>query len=314
MSAVIYAAIVVMWAVVLVPMWLRRHDAATESRSVDRFSTAMRTLSRRTSATPGRRYVVMPRRSERGPTVHVSGAAAARPPRRSGPRRSGRRRTAPSGERLSLIARRRRLMLGLLAVTFLTFVLAAAGVLSWLLQIVVDVVLIAFCAHLRAQARRAATVARRRRSVAVETAVPASAGTRPSIASPGAPAAPVAPAMPVAPQVPVESPAAFAAAWVSASEASSPAVMADEIDVDVDGVDTWEPVPVPRPTYTMKPPAPAYEADPTYEPPTYQPDARPAEPATAADPAAASAAAAGSGSGRESDLDEILERRWAVND
>ena len=79
MSAVIYAAIVVMWAVVLVPMWLRRHDAATESRSVERFSTAMRTLSRRTSATPGRRYVVMPRRTASGPSVHVSGAAAVAP-------------------------------------------------------------------------------------------------------------------------------------------------------------------------------------------------------------------------------------------
>jgi uncharacterized membrane protein len=54
-SAVIYAAIVVMWAVVLVPMWLRRHDAATESRSVDRFSTAMRILSRRSSGGPDRR-------------------------------------------------------------------------------------------------------------------------------------------------------------------------------------------------------------------------------------------------------------------
>src|SRR3954451_12954001 len=77
MSAVIYAAIVVMWAVVLVPMWLRRHDAATESRSVDRFSTAMRTLSRRTTSGPGRRYVVMPRRTEGGVSVHVSGAAVA---------------------------------------------------------------------------------------------------------------------------------------------------------------------------------------------------------------------------------------------
>src|SRR3954467_13586532 len=77
-SAVIYAAIVVMWAVVLVPMWLRRHDAATESKSVDRFSTAMRTLSRRTTSGPGRRYVVMPRRPESShAAVHVSGAAVA---------------------------------------------------------------------------------------------------------------------------------------------------------------------------------------------------------------------------------------------
>src|SRR3954447_12444842 len=77
-SAVIYAAIVVMWAVVLVPMWLRRHDAATESKSVDRFSTAMRTLSRRTTSGPGRRSVVMPRRPDSShASVHVSGAAVA---------------------------------------------------------------------------------------------------------------------------------------------------------------------------------------------------------------------------------------------
>src|SRR5207248_6371326 len=78
-SAVILAVIVVMWAVVLVPMWLRRHDAATESRSVDRFSTAMRILSRRPAATPGSRYVVMPQR-EASVSVHVSGASAPKPP------------------------------------------------------------------------------------------------------------------------------------------------------------------------------------------------------------------------------------------
>src|SRR3954462_2568229 len=76
-SAVIYAAIVVMWAVVLVPMGVRRHDAAPESRSAERFSTAMRTLSRRTHAPPGRRYVVMPRRQAGSVSIPVSGAAMA---------------------------------------------------------------------------------------------------------------------------------------------------------------------------------------------------------------------------------------------
>src|SRR3954467_10318507 len=167
MSAVIYAAIVVMWAVVLVPMWLRRHDAATESRSVDRFSTAMRTLSRRTTSGPGRRYVVMPRRSEGGVSVHVSGAAVpaerpAPPPRE--PRQPITARLAglrrPSG---SIVARRRRLFLGLLIVTTLTMLLAVAGVFSWMLQLLLDIVLVAFCVHLRAQARRARLLARQRR-------------------------------------------------------------------------------------------------------------------------------------------------------
>lgn len=62
-SGLIYAIIVVLWAIVLVPMWLRRHDAETESRSVDRFSSAMKILSRRPggrSRQQGPRSVVLP--------------------------------------------------------------------------------------------------------------------------------------------------------------------------------------------------------------------------------------------------------------
>ena len=46
MTGLIYAAIIAMWAVVLVPMWLRGHDRASETRSIDRFEGAMRTLRR----------------------------------------------------------------------------------------------------------------------------------------------------------------------------------------------------------------------------------------------------------------------------
>src|SRR5690242_9536459 len=96
-----------MWAVVLVPMWLRRHDDKVESRSVDRFSTAMRTLSRRSHATPGRRYVVMPRREGGALSVHVSGAFA--------PAAAARRDSASAAQRrASMVVRRRRTFLGLL--------------------------------------------------------------------------------------------------------------------------------------------------------------------------------------------------------
>lgn len=279
MSAVIYAAIVVMWAVVLVPMWLRRHDAATESRSVDRFSTAMRTLSRRTSGTPGRRYVVMPRRGQGGVSVHVSGAAAAtRPPRRTAPSRPGRGRP-------SLVARRRRLLLGLLALTALTFLLAAAGVVSWPLQFVVDVILVAFCLHLRAQARRAVAVARQRRRATVAPAAAAAAAPMPS----SRPAYRPAPAETVA------------------AEAVLEATGTDGEDYSGEQPVTWEPVPVPPPTYTMKPTAPAYEADAGYTTPSYAPVTRP-------DAADVAPAAAAEGAPTDLDLDEILERRWAVND
>uniref|UniRef100_UPI0034D42224 gephyrin-like molybdotransferase receptor GlpR n=1 Tax=Frankia tisae TaxID=2950104 RepID=UPI0034D42224 len=49
MSALIWAAIVAVWGFVLIPMWLRRHDTASEQRSTERFTGAMRVLSRRPS-------------------------------------------------------------------------------------------------------------------------------------------------------------------------------------------------------------------------------------------------------------------------
>ncbi|WP_026239586.1 gephyrin-like molybdotransferase receptor GlpR [Parafrankia discariae] len=53
MSALIWLAIVAVWGFVLIPMWLRHHDSAVEQRSADRFSTAMRVLSRRGSPRAG---------------------------------------------------------------------------------------------------------------------------------------------------------------------------------------------------------------------------------------------------------------------
>ena len=47
MSSLIVLGIVGIWILVLVPMWLNRHDADSASRSMDTFSTAMRVLSRR---------------------------------------------------------------------------------------------------------------------------------------------------------------------------------------------------------------------------------------------------------------------------
>src|SRR5207248_2920774 len=155
-SAVILAVIVIMWAVVLVPMWLRRHDAATESRSVDRFSTAMRVLSRRGPGGPDRRYVLMPRRESRA-SVHVSGASA--PHRRSQPASRPVPRSA-AGSRPSLAVRRRRTLSGLAGLTVLSVVLTVVGAIGWPLQFVVDLILAAFVVHLRTQAKRTAAVSR----------------------------------------------------------------------------------------------------------------------------------------------------------
>lgn len=47
LTGVIYAAIVIGWAVFLVPLALRRHDRAARNHSIEKFSSAMRVLSRR---------------------------------------------------------------------------------------------------------------------------------------------------------------------------------------------------------------------------------------------------------------------------
>ena len=68
-AGLIYAVIIGMWALVLVPMWLRRHDEAQESKSADRFARAMGTLRRGASSSSTAsgsslpvREVLMPRR------------------------------------------------------------------------------------------------------------------------------------------------------------------------------------------------------------------------------------------------------------
>jgi hypothetical protein len=151
-SPVIILGLVLMWAVVLVPMWLRRHDEVEESRSVDRFSTAMHTLSRH-EGRPAQRNV---RATSRNPSaevhVHVSGASA--PDAVAARRRRG-------------LARRRSRMMMLLAVTTVAVLGAAValgGMLFWIVQVMLDLVAVAYATHLRRMAILAA--ASRRRAVA----------------------------------------------------------------------------------------------------------------------------------------------------
>lgn len=51
-TGLIFAAVVIAWAVFLVPWALRRYDEATRARSVDKFSKAMRLLGRSQEAEP----------------------------------------------------------------------------------------------------------------------------------------------------------------------------------------------------------------------------------------------------------------------
>ena len=93
------------WAAYLLPLWQHRHDAVSEMKSIQGFSTAMRTLSRRTTTNVEGRVVMMPRTTEATtraipPAVHVSGAGV----RRAAERRLARKRAVLIGLLLALAA------------------------------------------------------------------------------------------------------------------------------------------------------------------------------------------------------------------
>ena len=127
-TGLIYAAIVAAWAAYLVPLWLRRHDEAAASRSVDKFSDAMRVLARRKTpayATPADEAAdQLPRRPVLGP-----------PPRSSAPVRSS---------SVSAATRRRRVLVALVAALTVVTVLAVVALVPWWAVAIPSGVVVAF--------------------------------------------------------------------------------------------------------------------------------------------------------------------------
>ncbi|MDQ4084522.1 MAG: hypothetical protein M3165_01770, partial [Actinomycetota bacterium] len=140
LSGFLYLAIVVGWAVYLVPFALKRYDEATRNRSVERFSSAMRVLGRHDADVPSSSQAdanmsVAPPEVDRGPAVPL---AAAREAQRTAARVAARR--------------RRRVLLTLLLATAAT----AAGVAflpSWS-PAVPGTLLVLWLVVCRSQARR----------------------------------------------------------------------------------------------------------------------------------------------------------------
>ena len=153
-SSLIFVAIIAIWAAFLVQHWVRRREALSTARSVDRFSEAIRLLDRtpaRVSAEPRpapqvyaalasplvARSVGRAVGSGAGTAVGSTAADELASPRLAGPRPAGPRPTAtgPSrrGSRLALWGRRVRGLsfLGLLALVPVTVVLSALSVLRW---------------------------------------------------------------------------------------------------------------------------------------------------------------------------------------
>jgi len=235
-SGLILLVIVGAWLAVLVPMALRSHDSASSSRTADRFSDAMRVLSRRSGPTD--RTVLLPR-----PGAALSGVTPFEP-------------EAPvphSASHPCLAVRRRRTLVALLTGTA---VCAVAGLVGPPVLLVVagllGVLAVLFVVHCRRQALLRAERLRRRPARAPlpgTAALPGTAmlpGQAPTAAQDAARVAGIPARMPSRPEplrVPLPAPAARydEPVPVHVPAAAGPA---------------WQPVPVPLPTYVGKDVAP----------------------------------------------------------
>lgn len=207
--------IIGMWALVLVPMWLRRHDEAQESKSVDRFSRAMGTLRRGNLPT---REVLMPRRPDAARDAHVLV---------TGP-------TAAESPAAAAAARRRRVLAVLGGLLVVWVVLAVATpVPMWSLVLPMGL-LGGFLVVARRQVALQAEMRRRRerRETLSEAAREAEGRYTGSTARRGGRAVDPAP--------------------VRREEPASPAARAPQ-EVAATGTDSWSAVPTTLPTYVTAP-------------------------------------------------------------
>ncbi|MFF7182786.1 gephyrin-like molybdotransferase receptor GlpR [Streptomyces sp. NPDC008121] len=280
-SGLIYAVIVGAWAAYLVPMWLRRQDELNEARPTERFSTAIRLLSGR--AGMERRYAKELRDRDRtaddavpdvdpdAATEHLSSvdvrafsAPAARTearlelpdpapaPAQAQARRSSKA-AAERARRGKVLARRRRTTVVLFLAFTLGAIVAAVGGLAFLWAPAVPAVLLsAYIVHLRTQERRRFVyVMDRRRAEA--------AAARLRESRPQRRQAPAEPDGDTSRPEPEPAPA------VSPQEAGRRALVeqtdhAEWVDQQRERGpargDSWDPVPVPLPTYVTAPVAP----------------------------------------------------------
>lgn len=243
LSALIFVALAVAWAVYLIPKALKHHDEVVRSRSVEKFSHTMRVLARREPVDRrSARLVVAPIRAALRPPVETKAHAPVEPVVAATPAPAAPVRTLPQAERASArrAAKRRRTVLALIALANAVSIgLAAGAVITWPWVAAPAGVLVAWLVACRVSVR----AERRQRDVrsAIEIGYPPHietddddldmTGEMPM--TPPQPRTPTAPA-PAPAETPVETPAVRAEAAVAGG---------------------WDMVPTTLPTYVGKPAA-----------------------------------------------------------
>ncbi|HSE72721.1 MAG TPA: hypothetical protein VLA97_18285 [Nocardioidaceae bacterium] len=280
LSGIIFVVLALAWAVYLIPKALKHHDEMARTRSIDRFSNAMRVLARREPVNRrDARLVVTPARPAEStrmvvpsrPAVAAAAVAAAetRPVRRNARREAAR-----------LAARRRRRILLLLLVADVTVgTLAGLALVPWWSLAIPVALTLLFLALCRRAVRRAALASWR--PAADRPAADRPAADQTAAAEPTRPVAPRRAARVDAPYGTPQSPrpatgyaqidadedtitlsgsavsAALSAGSVHEADAAADrAVQMETVAVTVptvDGGSLWDPLPVTLPTYVSKP-------------------------------------------------------------
>ena len=272
-SSLVFAAIIGVWALYLVPQWLRRRHELAEVREAE--SAGARVLEpRRREPRPTRESG----QASPGPTLHrpvappVSSAPPVKSPRQVNSTRQPESASAAKSARpptsvrevaaRGAARRRARILMFLFAVTAVGWALVAANLIGGPIAVPATALLLLDLLGLRLAARRRQThaAARRRPPVRRRTAPPPPVSSRPAT---------VEVAEPVA-EVPPQAPTASVG---------------------------WTPVPVPLPLYTLKAAAPRWDLAPRERP------------VAIADPVPS----VGEEDLAPLDLDAVLERRRAVN-
>lgn len=250
LSALIFVALAVAWAVYLIPKALKHHDEVVRSRSVEKFSHTMRILARREPVDRrNARLVVAPIRARLRPPVETKAHAPVEPVatvttavRREVTTSVSARRTAPATERASArrAAQRRRNVLALIALANAVVVgLAVASVITWPWVAVPAGVLVAWLVACRVSVR----AERRQRDTrgAIEIGYPPLVDDDRDLTG----ELPVTPPQPRIPATPVEP--------SEEAPVDAPAVVATPPAAPVPG--GWDMVPTTLPTYVGKPAA-----------------------------------------------------------
>ena len=199
-SAILYVAIVAIWAGVLIPRWLRRDSAASERYSED-LTTAETEVEAEPSPPPRRRDATPPARREEPTAPRAPARPEVRAEARSETRREVRSEAQPEvsadppdggprdGEHKKVLTARQRLLYLLLALAIGSSALAFTKMAAWWVVVPPTVMLIGYTGMLREASK--ADAERRELARTRATAAAAAAVAAAKRAAPTVPAAPV---------------------------------------------------------------------------------------------------------------------------